>query len=230
MYDATVACLEGKEMLLVSWHTLVASSVTFTSMLVNSSVGVISYNLYWNHTLTIHFIVTFVMLFLHWASIRLKFLGWFGAVWIKTENKVSISIMYVVFQCKHSYIQVHVVTLVTIYQKSLIHSNYCITLMPLPWQPVTNKVKLRFWSVLHIFAEWEHPISVPLSSVLILDNTSLEVKASELLAATSVVPFTQLRILGVVWFLPMVMHRRHEVSAAPILLLVHQSTLHWTEQ
>lgn len=106
MYDAAVACLEGKEMLLASWHTLVASSVKFTSMLVNSSVGVISYNLYWNHTLTIHFIVTFVMLFLHWASIRLKFLGGFGAVWIKTE------IMYVVFQCEHSYIQVHVVTLV----------------------------------------------------------------------------------------------------------------------
>ena len=44
MYDAAVACLEGKEMLLASWHMLFASSVKFTSMLVNSSVGVISYN------------------------------------------------------------------------------------------------------------------------------------------------------------------------------------------
>lgn len=46
MYDAAVACLEGKEMLLASWHTLVASSVKFTSMLAEPSVGVISYNLY----------------------------------------------------------------------------------------------------------------------------------------------------------------------------------------
>ena len=44
MYDAAVACLEGKEMLLASWHTLVASSVKFTSMLADASVGVISYN------------------------------------------------------------------------------------------------------------------------------------------------------------------------------------------
>ena len=91
MYDAAVTCLEGKEMLLASWHTLVASSVKFTSMLADPSVGVISYN-YWNHTLTIHSIVTFVMLFLHWASIQLKFLGGFGAVWIKQITKVRFSV------------------------------------------------------------------------------------------------------------------------------------------
>ena len=46
MYDAAVACLEGKEMLLAFWHTLVASSAKFTSMLADPSVGVISYTLY----------------------------------------------------------------------------------------------------------------------------------------------------------------------------------------
>ena len=98
--------------------------------------------------------------------------------------------------------------------------------MPLPWQPVTSRVKLRFWSVLHIFAEWEHPISVPLSSVLIFDHTSLELKASELLAATSAVTHERLWS-GDIWFLWMVM----QLFPAPQkLLLVHQSSSHSTEQ
>ena len=163
------------------------------------------------------------------ATTRLKFLGGFGAVWIKKKIRVKfgVSIMYVAIVLallqlvtgSHIIYQHHAVKCL----RSLIY--YLFIPMPLPWQPVTSSVK--FWSLLHTLCEWEHPISLPLTSVLTLRHTSLEVKPFEVLSTTSALTFSG-RFVGIIWFLSMVMQSKF--SAPLILILLHQSTLVWIEQ
>ena len=133
---------------------------------------------HWNHIFTIHVRVTVLIVLLHWASCavtRLKSLGGFGAVWIKNKTLYSEIMGQVIWLS-------------------------CQSLLPhyhaLPWQLCTINVKLEFRSVLdglHMtesICDWEHPISVPFSSVLIFLLVSLEVKPPEgLLATTSATTF-----------------------------------------
>ena len=74
---------------------------------------------------------------------------------------------------------------------SIIATTFVSHYHALPWQLCTINVKLEFWLVLdglHVaesICDWEHPISVPLSSVLIFLLVSLEVNPPEGLLATT---------------------------------------------
>ena len=106
----------------------------------------------------------------------------------KSEGQVQ-SIMYssriTIASYTHSHKHIH-----NNMWKKLDTSHFCFTLMSLPSQPVTSSVKLGLWSVLHD-KFLEHPITLPLSLVLILRHTSLEIRPVEFVSTASTLTLSE---------------------------------------
>jgi len=150
-----------------------------------------------SYTLTIHVRVTILIVLLQWASCaiaRLKFMGGLGAVLIKNKVTWFIFCPHGIQVCNECFIAMPIIA-------SIVPSCYDHAL---PWQLCTFNVTLELWSVLdglHVsssICDWEHPISVPVSSVLTFLLVSLEVNSPEgLLATTSAMTLSS----SLVWLL-----------------------------